>query len=30
VLFWNGQTNKCALNVSIRSGEFTELQKQGL
>jgi hypothetical protein len=29
VLFWNGQTNKCALNVHIRSGEFTELQLQG-
>jgi len=30
VLFWNGQTNKCALNVHIRSGEFTELQLQGV
>ena len=30
VLFWNGQTNKCALNVHIGSGEFTELQLQGV
>jgi hypothetical protein len=30
VLFWNGQTNRSALNVHIRSGEFTELQLQGV